>query len=200
MAIATLELVFQNPRIFETNVKITKGETAQLLMESSQNLRTVCAVFKRYIRRIYKKNTPKDPNFLNLSIACSKDEQFIESIYLSQDPKVLGQLSKDGGSGVVVTDKAKAIDDQAKSDAFHLLLTVLGTLFFISAIMVSRHSVSRHNLLTLIKIGTAYWAGVRFDVALKEFTKGNIFPDKEKILDTQQGNVIGGHPIAHGEL
>jgi farnesyl-diphosphate farnesyltransferase len=200
MAIATLELVFQNPRIFETNVKITKGDAAQLLMESSQNLRTVCAVFKRYVRRIHKKNTPKDPNFLNISIACGKVEQFIESIYPSQDPKVLAQLAKDGGSGVVVTDKAKAIDDQAKSDVFYLLLTVLGTLFFISAIMVSRRSVSRHNLLTLIKIGIAYWAGARFDVALKELTKGNIFPNKEKILDTQQGNVIGGPPIAHGEL
>jgi farnesyl-diphosphate farnesyltransferase len=37
MAIATLELVFQNPRIFETNVKITKGDAAQLLMELTQN-------------------------------------------------------------------------------------------------------------------------------------------------------------------
>jgi len=199
MAIATLELVFQNPRIFETNVKITKGDTAQLMMESSQNLRTVCAVFKRYVRRIHKKNTPKDPNFFNINIACVKVEQFIESIYPSQDPKVFAQLAKDGGNGVVVTDKANAIDDQAKSDVFYLLLAVFGTLFFISAIMVSRHSVFRHNLLTLIKIGIAYWAGARLDVALEELTKGNIFT-KEKILDTQQVNVIGGPPLAHGEL
>lgn len=200
MAIATLELVFQNPRIFEANVKITKGDAAQLMMESSQNLRTVCAVFKRYVRRIHKKNAPKDPNFPNISIACGKVEQFIESIYPSQDPKVLAQLAKDGDSGVVVTDKAKVIDDQAKSNVFYPLLTALGTLFFISTIMVSRRSVSRHNLLTLIKIGIAYWAGVRFDMALKELTKGSIFLNKEKILYTQQGNVIGGPPIAHGEL
>ena len=109
-------------------------------------------------------------------------------------------MAKDGRSRVVVTDRAKAIDDQGKSDIFYLLLAVLGTLFFISAIMVSRRSVSRHNLLTLIKIGIAYRAGARFDVALEELTKGNIFPNKEKILDTQQGNVIGGPPIAHGEL
>ena len=137
MAIATLELVFQNPRIFETNVKITKGDTAQLMMESSQNLRTVCAVFKRYVRRIHKKNTPKDPNFLSIGITCAKFEQFIESIYPSQDPKVLAQLTKDGGSGVIATDKAKAVDDRAKSDAFYLLLTVFGTLLLILAIMVS---------------------------------------------------------------
>jgi len=95
------------PRIFETNVKIKKGETAQLFMESSQNLRTVCAVFKKYVRRIHRKNTPKDPNFLNINIACGKVEQFIESIYPSQDPNVLAQLAKDGGSAVVVTKRPK---------------------------------------------------------------------------------------------
>jgi farnesyl-diphosphate farnesyltransferase len=72
MAIATLEIVFQNPALFKRNVKITKGDACQLMMESSQNLRTVCEVFKRYARRIHKKNTPKDPNFLQISIACGK--------------------------------------------------------------------------------------------------------------------------------
>jgi farnesyl-diphosphate farnesyltransferase len=72
MAIATLELVFQNPNIFEKNVKITKGDACELMMQSSQNLRTVCDIFKRYAKRIHKKNTPKDPNFLAISIACSK--------------------------------------------------------------------------------------------------------------------------------
>jgi farnesyl-diphosphate farnesyltransferase len=72
MAIATLELVFQNPAIFMKNVKITKGDACQLMMESSQNLRTVCEIFKRYARRIHKKNSPKDPNFLQISIACGK--------------------------------------------------------------------------------------------------------------------------------
>lgn len=72
MAIATLELVFQNPEIFKKNVKITKGDACKLMMESSQNLRTVCDIFRRYARRIHKKNTPKDPNFLAISIACAK--------------------------------------------------------------------------------------------------------------------------------
>ena len=72
MAIATLELVFQNPKVFQKNVKITKGDACELMMQSSQNLRTVCEVFKRYVRRIHKKNTPRDPNFLQISIACAK--------------------------------------------------------------------------------------------------------------------------------
>lgn len=72
MAIATLELVFHNPKIFRQNIKITKGDACRLMMESSQNLRTVCEVFKGYTRKIAKKNSPKDPNFLEISIACGK--------------------------------------------------------------------------------------------------------------------------------
>jgi farnesyl-diphosphate farnesyltransferase len=72
MAIATLELVFQNPQIFEKNVKITKGDACDLMMKSSQNLRSVCEIFQKYAKRISKKNSPKDPNFLQISIACAK--------------------------------------------------------------------------------------------------------------------------------
>ena len=72
MAIATLEIVFQNPDIFSKNVKITKGDACELMMQSTQNLQLVCDVFKKYAKRIHKKNTPKDPNFLQISMACAK--------------------------------------------------------------------------------------------------------------------------------
>jgi farnesyl-diphosphate farnesyltransferase len=158
MAIATLELVFRNPNIFKMNVKITKGDACQLMIESSQNLRTVCDIFKRYARKIHKKNSPKDPNFLNISIACGKIEQFIESIYPSQDPKVLALVH---ASKAPVVDANKAAEDaEAKKDVFYLLLAMMGTLLLVSALM----------------IGIAYLAGARFDVAIGELKKGNIFP------------------------
>lgn len=72
MAIATLELCFQNPTIFERNVKITKGQACGLMIESSQNLPVLFGAFKRYARKIHKKNDPRDPNFLKISIACGK--------------------------------------------------------------------------------------------------------------------------------
>ena len=72
MAIATLELVFRNPAIYKKNVKLTKGDACKIMMQSTQNLRTVCDTFKDYTRRIHQKNTPKDPNFLKISIACGK--------------------------------------------------------------------------------------------------------------------------------
>ncbi|RDW60541.1 hypothetical protein BP6252_11924 [Coleophoma cylindrospora] len=153
MAIATLELVFQNPRIFETNVKITRGETAQLLIESSQDLQTVCAVFKKYVQRIHMKNSPKDPNFLGIDISCNKIEQFIESIYPSRDLKVLSRLTKHSRSRTAANDEAKAIDNQVKRDIFYLLLAMLGALLLILAVMISRCSVSWYNLLLLTKVG-----------------------------------------------
>lgn len=162
MAIATLELVFRNPNIFEMNVKITKGDACQLMIESSQNLRTVCDIFKRYARKIHKKNSPKDPNFLNISIACGKIEQFIESIYPSQDPKVLALVH--ANKAPVVDENKSAEDAEAKKDVFYLLLAVMGTLLLVSALM----------------IGTAYLAGARFDVVISELKKGKVFPTYSK--------------------
>lgn len=72
MAIATLALVFRNPKIFEKNIKITKGEACRIMMQSTQNLKLVCEVFREFARKIHKKNTPKDPNFFKISVACGK--------------------------------------------------------------------------------------------------------------------------------
>jgi farnesyl-diphosphate farnesyltransferase len=72
MAIATLNVCFQNYDVFKKNVKITKGEACQLMTESSQNLELVCDVFKRYARKIHKKNNPHDPNFLKISIVLGR--------------------------------------------------------------------------------------------------------------------------------
>lgn len=70
MAIATLELCFQNYDMFQRNVKITKGEACRLMFDSTQNLQVVCKTFRAYARKIHQKNTPKDPNFVKISIAC----------------------------------------------------------------------------------------------------------------------------------
>ena len=125
MAIATLDLVFRNPLIFQRNIKITKGQACRIMINSTQNLQLVCDVFRQYIRSIHKKNVPKDPNFLKISIACGKVsslflfrlqshhilkvEQFIESIFPSQRPDTAIQANI---SGI----KAKREADLTKSD------------------------------------------------------------------------------------
>jgi farnesyl-diphosphate farnesyltransferase len=78
MAIATLELCFRNPAMFQRNIKITKGQACQLMTESSQNLQLVCEAFRRYTRKIHKKNDPRDPNFLQISIACGKVSRILQ--------------------------------------------------------------------------------------------------------------------------
>lgn len=72
MAIATLDVVFMNPDIFTKNVKISKGDACQLMIESTQNLRMVCDVFRRYARSIHQKTDPRDPSFLAIGIQCGK--------------------------------------------------------------------------------------------------------------------------------
>ena len=72
MALATLELCFRNPAMFGRNVKITKGDALQLMVESSQDFEGVAKIFCRYVRRIQRKNDPEDPNFLRISIACEE--------------------------------------------------------------------------------------------------------------------------------
>lgn len=72
MALATLELCFRNPAMFEGNIKITKGKTCHLMTCSSQNLQILFNEFKLMARTLHKKNNPRDPNFLKISIACGK--------------------------------------------------------------------------------------------------------------------------------
>jgi farnesyl-diphosphate farnesyltransferase len=69
---ATLELCFRNPELFLRNIKITKGDAFQLMVESSQDLDRVCKIFCRYVRQIQQENNPKEPGFLNISITCEQ--------------------------------------------------------------------------------------------------------------------------------
>lgn len=91
MAIATLELCFQNPALFDRNVKISKGSACQIMIDSTQDFQLVCQVFRQYAKKIHRKNTPSDPNFLDINLACGKIERFIESSFLEDDGKRMAQ-------------------------------------------------------------------------------------------------------------
>lgn len=94
MAIATLELVFMNPAVFQRNVKIRRAQAASLIMRST-NPRDVAYIFRDYTRKIHAKSNPTDPNFLRLSVACGQIEQWCEHYYpsfVSVAPSGQGQL------------------------------------------------------------------------------------------------------------
>lgn len=158
MAIATLELCFRNPAIFERNIKITKGDACRLMLESTQNLQVVSVAFRRYIRRIHKKNTPKDPNFLKISIACGKVrkygglardcfrvgrvntsasqiEKFIEALFPTQ-------TAEDAKRRYIgLKPKAQEARDndraEAREDIFLILFIVFCFLVIVASLMVS---------------------------------------------------------------
>lgn len=189
MAIATLELCFQNYSMFERNIKITKGQACGLMMESTQNLQVVCEVFRRYARKIHRKNSPRDPHFLDISIACGKIERFIESIFPTQTPKTLPP----GTTSVVPSADGKTLtpeeaerkrkdDEEAKWDIIYVMMAVFGTLALISVLMVSqpRRSgmLSGDAMLTIRQIGVAYLAGARFDLAFSSLKEGKFLPPK----------------------
>ncbi|KAF5009073.1 hypothetical protein FDECE_4696 [Fusarium decemcellulare] len=143
MAIATLELVFRNPTVLERNVKITKGDACQIMFECTQNLVTVCEVFKRYARRIHEKNDPRDPNYLAISAQCAKIEQFIETLFPRQDPKKLALENSQKQNKEPTMDPGEAVV---------LFGVVIVSLLCISGLM----------------IGTAWFFGARFDNIFKE--------------------------------
>jgi farnesyl-diphosphate farnesyltransferase len=143
MAIATLELCFQNYTMFERNIKITKGSACALMTRSTQNLQLVYEVFREYARKIHRKNRPQDPHFLDISIACAKIEQFIEGIFPTQTARTLPQ--QQGGQTVVgrpaedpeAKAKREKEESEAKWDVFYIMLATMVTLLIITGFMVS---------------------------------------------------------------
>ncbi|TKY88695.1 hypothetical protein EX895_002326 [Sporisorium graminicola] len=82
MAIATLELMFNNPDVFKKNVKIRKGVAVQLILKAV-NPRDVAYTFLTYSRKIHKRLSPADPNFIRWSVELARIEQWCETYYPS---------------------------------------------------------------------------------------------------------------------
>ncbi|KAI0550518.1 isoprenoid synthase domain-containing protein [Xylaria curta] len=141
MAIATLDLVFQNPKIFNSHLKITKGDACHLMSQSTQNLSLVCDVFRRYARRIAQKNDPRDPHYLEISMALGKLEQFIETLFPSQNVKHVKALH---------AEKAKGSSSASSGDFWESLLLVLAVLFCLL-------------LVSGLMVGAAWVMGAKFD-------------------------------------
>ncbi|KAI9449967.1 farnesyl-diphosphate farnesyltransferase [Lactarius psammicola] len=113
MALATLDLCFMNPEMFERNIKIRKAKAAELIMRST-NPREVVHIFKEHARSIHAKASPADPNFLRISVACAKIEHWAEHNY----PSFIRVLpSKYGSSPGVSFDPADARSRIAHADA-----------------------------------------------------------------------------------
>ncbi|KAI0876947.1 isoprenoid synthase domain-containing protein [Hypoxylon argillaceum] len=146
MAIASLDLVFQNPKIFSSHIKITKGDACHLMTQSTQNLRLVCEVFRKYSRRIAQKNDPRDPHYLEISMALGKIEQFIETLFPSQNVKHVKALH------------AEKINDSASGEFWESLTLVAAVIFFlllVSALMLGAAWVMGAQWDNILNMGSA---------------------------------------------
>jgi len=126
MAIATLDLCFQNPAMFQRNIKITRGRAADLMLRSTQDLKTVYEVFREYGRSIHKQNNPLDPNFLEISAACARIEVFIEGVFSTQNNSAKGLVKK----------PERTAASTAMSDFWTLVLPSVGFVLLLTAFMV----------------------------------------------------------------
>ena len=144
MAIATLALCFQNYAMFERNIKISKGQACQLMLESTQNLNMVCDNFRKYVHIIRKKNNPRDPCFLKISIQCGKIEQFIESVFPSQtaEDARARQAAALSEKDQALKEKRDAMAYEARWDTIWIGIAVFGTMFAIMGLMVRNSSLS----------------------------------------------------------
>ncbi|KAL4964342.1 isoprenoid synthase domain-containing protein [Aspergillus stella-maris] len=86
MALATLELCFMNPELFERNLKISKGDAIGIICQvEGGGMSRLCAVVLRYIKRIEERCPPSDPYFLELRVVCAKIEKTIDMLLHSRN-------------------------------------------------------------------------------------------------------------------
>ncbi|KAG0344670.1 bifunctional farnesyl-diphosphate farnesyltransferase/squalene synthase [Podila humilis] len=105
MAIATLNMLHTNYKIFtHENIKIRKGETVWLMKES-HSMDNVAAIFRLYAREINRKSNPLDPHFVDIGVLCGEIEQIAESKFpgSSVELKRLQAGVMAGPSGNVIT-------------------------------------------------------------------------------------------------
>lgn len=82
MAIATLAEIYNNVNVLDRNVKIRKGTTCSLIL-NSRTLPDVVSIFRHYVRVINQKSDVRDPNYLKIGIRLGQIEQFCEIMYPS---------------------------------------------------------------------------------------------------------------------
>lgn len=80
MAIATLELVYNNPAVLYRHVKIRRGTTCKLILQS-RTYPEVVKVFRHYLRKIHHRSNVEDPHYFEIGLKVAKLEQICDMLY-----------------------------------------------------------------------------------------------------------------------
>ena len=138
----------------------------------------VCKIFLHYTREIHRKSTPKDPNFLQISMACGKIEQFIESACPGMTQPSLASMK-------LAAERADAQQRTAGGDT-PMSPEDRRELYWIYAAIAGMWLV-----ILALTSGIAWMFGARFDFLVQDISR---------IL----GGLTGGHGAGpapgHGEL
>jgi farnesyl-diphosphate farnesyltransferase len=126
-------------------------------MEST-NLRGVCEIFLRYVRQIHRKQTPKDPNFLAISIALGKIEQFIESVFPTSTQPSLQRSTPGAERGALQAGGPPMTDEERKE--LYWIYAAIGGMWVLLFIIISF---------------IAWLCGARFDL---------VFADVRRVLES----------------
>lgn len=130
MAIATLALVFNNESVLTDRVKIRKGTTCELILDS-RTLQGCISIFRYYIRDIKSRLPVEDPNYLKINIQIAKIEQHIEEMYQNKLPegvKPRETVAYTKTQKRTVQDKKVQAIEQDEEFKFNMALTLVLTL------------------------------------------------------------------------
>lgn len=116
MAIATINLMMNNPDVFKRNVKIRKSQAVHLIIRAV-NPRDVSYQFQSFAREMRGKLSPKDPNYLKWSIELAKIEVWCETYYPSFVSAASENREPDARAAALAKYTATR-QSQAKSKAF----------------------------------------------------------------------------------
>lgn len=82
MAIATLAELFDNANVYKKNVKIRKGMAVRMILQAT-NPREIAQIFLTFARRIHKKLSVADPNYVRWCIVLGRIESWSEGMFPS---------------------------------------------------------------------------------------------------------------------
>ena len=106
MAIATLATVYNNPKVLHSNVKIRKGTTCELILQS-RTFPGVVKIFRKYVQIINHKSNVKDPNYLKIGIKCGEIEQYCETMYPDVNALPAGVSKPQHAISKIIDDRAR---------------------------------------------------------------------------------------------
>ncbi|EGW32939.1 uncharacterized protein SPAPADRAFT_60279 [Spathaspora passalidarum NRRL Y-27907] len=134
MAIATLAEVYNNRKVLHGVVKIRKGTTCKLILES-RTFPGVVAIFRRYIQVINHKSSVSDPNYLKIGIKCGEIEQFCEVMYPSVEPPKGSKIAANPIHDVLKS--RQAIDDDMQMRIIKETILTNSVLVVIAVLAIS---------------------------------------------------------------